>query len=257
MAQPSKPILADYFYQFILRSEKIYKLSDAESGALKEVLAKANRFVFPARTTDMAEEAVKLPRKLAPFLTLPSKWTWIEFVNPTEGVLLNGSDDLKRANAIFIYKGSAGAKGDMVSIANAPVDLMKGGFQLGEKPDAIPERFQRRFMGAITLLGAPDLLERKRVEHSRKWNESRLAKGELGRISHDVIELHLTRYEKEQEHEWYEQRHKHEGTGGRKRYHFVRAHIRIYQDGKVTKVSPHYRGDASLGIAPTTHIVRP
>lgn len=252
------PILADYFFEFILRSQKIYGISEAESGALKTVLRGAYRFVFPQRTTDMAEDAVKNVRKLAPFLTLPAKWTWIEFVNPDEGVLINGVDNLSGGAAIYVKKEKENGQ-DMVSVANAGFSLPDGGFMLGDRPDAIPERFQRRLMGAICLLGAPDILERRTVEHSRKWNEAREAKGKMVALDHDVINLHLTRYEKDQEREWYERKVERdfEPIGQRRRrYHFVRAHIRIYENGKVTKVSPHYRGDPALGDAPHTHIVR-
>jgi hypothetical protein len=241
----------------VLRSEKFYGMAEEETDAIKRVLSDSYRYVFPKRTTEMAESAVKVPSKLAPFLSLPAKWCWIEFVEPVEGVLLNGSEDLKRANAIYVYKYREGA-GDMVAVANAPLDLERGGFQLERNPEAIPERFQRRFMGAITLLGAPDLLERKVVQHSRKWNEARALAGKPVALDHDVIQLHLSRYEKAQERQWTEQqRDSTGGTGTRRRHHFVRAHIRITNRGKVSKVSPHYRGDPALGEAPHTHIVRP
>jgi len=253
------PILADYFYQFVLQSQKVYNISDAESGALKTVLQGAYRYVFPERTTQMAEEAVKDARKLAPFLTLPAKWTWIEFVNPDEGVLINAVDGLLGGAAIYCKKDKERGQ-DVVSVANAPFSLPEGGFMLGEKPDAIPERFQKRLMGAITLLGAPDILERRQVTHSRKWNENRERQGKPVALDHDVINLQLSKYEKDQEREWYEQARERDFepvTGHRKRYHFVRAHIRIYETGKIVKVSPHFRGDPALGDAPKTHIVRP
>jgi hypothetical protein len=262
MHRPKNPILADYFLDAIEQSQKRLKLSEPETGAIKEVLKDAYRYVFPQRTTDMAEEAVKAPRKLAPFITLPAKWVWVEFVNPAEGVLINANDDLRRGQAIYV-EGSPRGKGMSLSIAAAVFNLDEGGFFMSDDfaiPDVskhIPERFQKRFMGAIVLLGAPDLLERRAVQHSRKWNEAREARGDMVWQDHEVIQLHLTRYEKDQEREWSEQREKHEGTGGRKRHHFVRAHIRITERGKVSKVSPHFRGDPALGEAPKTHIVRP
>jgi hypothetical protein len=259
MPKNARPILADWFLKFIEESERRYDLAENNTTAIKETLANANRYVFPARTTDMAERAVKAPKELARFLTLPAKWTWLEFTNPEEGVLLNARENLRYAHAIYCFRRDKPGYGSVVSVVSAQVDLDRGGFQLQQDPDAIPERFLKRFMGAVTLLGAPDLLERRRVEHSRKWNERRARRGELTAMAHDVIELHLTRYEKEQEHEWGEQqRERGVGfTGRHMRHHFVRSHIRITNRGKVTKVSPHYRGDPSLGTAPLTHIVRP
>lgn len=250
-------ILADHFFAFVLKAQKAYGLSDAELGAVQTVLSDAYRFVFPARTTEMAEQAVKSARKLAPFLSLPAKATWVEFVDPPEGVLINGSDELTGGAAIYCSLEQT-PQGAMISLANAAFNLPTGGFMLGDKPDIIPERFQRRLMGALTLLGAPDILERKTVQHSRKWQAARERSGKSPALDHDVIDLHLSRYEKDQERQWAEEVRDHTGgTGSRHRYHFVRAHIRITNRGKVTKVSPHYRGDIALGEAPKTHIVRP
>jgi hypothetical protein len=252
-------ILADHLFAFVLQSQKTYGLSDGELGAVREVLLDANRFVFPKRTTEMAEAAVKAPARLAPLISLPARRTWIEFVDPSEGVLINGTEELTGGAAIYVQKYRERNGAEFIRLVSAAFNLPTGGFMLDDDAESIPARFERRLMGAITLLGAPDLLERRTVKVSRKWNAAREAKGKPTALDHETIDLHLSRYEKDQERAWAEHQ-KAEGvgfTGRRMRHHFVRAHIRITDRGKVAKVSPHYRGDPSLGDAPRTHIVRP
>lgn len=248
-------ILADRLRGYLLESSKKF----AEHGTVHpilEILDLSHKYVFTERTGKMAEDAVAAPEKIAKLITLPAQRTWIEFDGPASrrfGVLTNCPSDHHLASATAIV---AIDEGDEIVFSGGGFDLQLGGFELGMD---IEDWLLRRYIGGLTLMGAPDLLEKKQVQY-HKLNKQRAKKDRPPLSDHEVVDLHLTKYERklEQEFDREERLAGSEGhTAGHKRRHFVRAHIRILMDGRVTKVRPHFRGDASLGEPPRIYMVRP
>jgi hypothetical protein len=218
----------------------------------------AVKYVFPARTTLLCETAVRDSDAMAPFLTMPDRCTWLEFDDDgvQEGAfVVVDRETLQEGTLLYVCRSKLSSR-NCYHMTTSALNLSSGG--LAGPVRMVPDRFLRRFLGAVALLGAPSLVETRPVRHSRNVNTRRAARGKRTFADHEVVDLRLTRYDRELERQYEESRKPSEtGTHGKRRFHFVRAHLRwLPASRKLVKIPPHHRGDISLGTSPSTYVVR-
>lgn len=108
--------------------------------------------------------------------------------------------------------------------------------------DSQSKRFRRAFMGALSLIQQPRILDTTPVTYDAALQASRKKRGKPPLTDHTVVTIHVTRREKERRAEA-EAHYQRTGT----RLHEVSAHYKTI-NGNVRKIEAYWRGDASRGV---------
>lgn len=223
------------------------KLGVPEAKEARDALDNAAVYVFDRKLVDMALDAVTKAEDVAPYIPLPSEMNWLEFDHEDVkfGLFTRSKpNDLRRARCVLVRDHTQFG----VKASKAVIDLDNGGLD-----SILEDEANRRVIGCLAMLAAPDLLERRRVDRDR-LNKKRVKSGKEPLASHDFITLRLSRIEREYEGRATEVNAQEVGT--RRKQHFVRSHLRFIRSKGMVLIHPHWRGNATLGTVRPRHLVR-
>jgi hypothetical protein len=214
-------------------ANRLRETEDAEARKALDALDAAARFAFDAPTSELAADAVLRPDEVARAIPLPAPTAWIELALPdiALGVLFRADGEGLRHGRALVARLPNGAS--VLTLSTALIDMDDGGLIGTDQSTA------KSILGAVALLATPSLCRKREVDMAR-LNRSRARSGKPPLFSHDAMTIDLGKPTASGSSE--------PGDGHSRRHHFVRAFLR-FRLGQMQIVRPHWRGDATLGIA--------
>lgn len=206
--------------------------STGEAGDTYQRLIASARFAFDDKTSLLAADAVIRPEDVARIIPLPAASCWIELALPdtSVGILIRADDEtLRHGRGLLVRLPN---KANVLSLSTCLIDMDGGGIIGADHATA------KSLLGAVAMLATPALCQKRDVDMSR-LNKHRDRKGKPPLLSHKAITIDLGRQSSGTSTV---------GDGHSRRHHFVRAFLR-FRLGGMELVRPHWRGDATRGVA--------